>query len=409
MPLGEVSELGTVRERVDELADVAGVPSRQISVFADPTAATSARSPLVPEGARRCAAACAGMLCVRAAFHTARGLVFLHDRSVPEFGYFTWQIIVPSAAAILTAAAVAVLGERRYYLLRALVAAGIAALLGFGAEYLLGAVDGCLGALNVQTPVCLWLPAAPWPEDESELGFVFGLALVLSGVAALVAASVRRRAVVPGRHAPARVLRHGNSGLVVRRVAIAVLGMTTASLIVVDTVQSTAGSSAPAIPFTTARQIERPPATVQETPQTARLQTQAWLGFGGHRLLLESSSAVSAFSHAINDMVRAGPRRYIAAFKKEVPPACAGFVRLVQNADGYFAVPVGAGQRLCREAVADLRTTADGCHNLVRHPTDATLDDEVADMKKAAAAVAVFADWVQRVDPNRTIAERGQS
>ena len=78
---------------------------------------------------------------------------------------------------------------------------------------------------------------------------------------------------------------------------------------------------------------------------------------------------------------------------------CARFSRLVQNADEYFAVPVGTGQRLWAQAVADFRVTAQECQNLVQNATDATLHDEVADMSKAAGAVSAFGDWVQRVDP----------
>lgn len=347
-------------------------------------------------------AATAGLLAVMAYLHLPGGIISLPQPGAAEVGYTTWAIIVPGGAAILTAAVVAAFGEQRYYLLRGLVAAGIAALSGFAAEYLLQTVDGCLGPFNVMTPACHWLPAAPWPDATNTLGYLLGPTIVLAGVAAILAGAIRQRRgrpvrlARPSRHT-ARVAGPRSRSRLVRVVAIAIIGLAAAGLISVDTVQSGLSSQGDGVPSAVATGIEKRPAAGQVQPQTARLQLRAWLQFGGRALADETASDETAFGNAVGALARASHQRAAWVFRTQIPPACARFNRLVDRARAYFPVPIPAGQRLWAHAVAEFRTTVLACRILMREPSTATVLATAKDSEKAIHLLVAFYQWVGRL------------
>jgi Zn-dependent protease with chaperone function len=338
-------------------------------------------------------AAAAGFLAVLARLHTPGGIASQPRPGAAELAYATWCIIMPSAVAILTAAVVAAYGERRWYLLRALVAGGLAALSGFAAEYLLQSVQGCLGTFNVLTPVCQWRPATPWPLAETTLGYVLGPAIVLAGVAAILTGAVRWH---PSRAArqPARAAAAGPRGRAARLAVIAVVSLVTVGLIGADTVRSTLVNQGPAAPAADAAQIEKPPAPVP--PQTARLQLQAWLAFGGNALERETVSAERDFGDALNTLAHSSPRRAALVFQNDMPPACARFARLADQARAYFPVPIGAGQRLWARAVAGFGATVTACQTMLRRPTTATVVATATDSERAVLSLNALGHWISR-------------
>jgi hypothetical protein len=299
----------------------------------------------------------------------------------------------------VTAAAVALFGEGRYPVLRGLVAAGVATLIGIVGEWALRTADGCLGPLNVGSTVCRWnSPADTWPGKVIALGQPLGPALIIAGLTAAilgVVPSPRRRRV--RAETLARSSRHA---LLARRTTASVI--ITAALILVGTVtvQATIAVYTPRDTSTTesARDLwtkdTGPPVSVQ----TARLQLLAWARVGGVDLFSQAVAARNALVEGWDAAANAPRVDFASVYAARVPQTCGGLSALVRKAKAYFPVPVSEGQRLWAVFLERFESTYEACDASAQSPTVARASVVNTNLNRAVDAYNAFQDWAERFE-----------
>ncbi|WP_354637650.1 M56 family metallopeptidase [Kitasatospora camelliae] len=125
-----------------------------------------------------------GLLAVKATLHTGRPP--LGERGTGfALRYVSWLTVALWGGVVVTAAVTA-LASRRLWLVRALVAAGVAQACGLVAAFLLMSVDGCLGPFRTMGDSCLWVPEGSWPVVQVLAGPVLPALFGAAMAAALV-------------------------------------------------------------------------------------------------------------------------------------------------------------------------------------------------------------------------------
>jgi Zn-dependent protease with chaperone function len=139
-----------------------------------------------------------GVAVVMASLHTGRPPS--GERGSGFALLFVWWMTVAIWAGVATTSAVVAAGSRRLWLVRALVAAGVAQAVALAGQFLLASTDGCLGPARTMGDSCIWLPSAAWPLNQVLAGPVMpamyggALAAVIVGAAAQ---ALRRKALPP--------------------------------------------------------------------------------------------------------------------------------------------------------------------------------------------------------------------
>lgn len=243
------------------------------------------------------------------------------------YGYL---LTLAFTVAAVTAAAVTAMIVRRYRLLVALAAAGMAALISFAAAFFLCATDGCLGPLNTMASTCQWRPAASWGllagAGQWVMPAVLGPGMFIAAVVVLLVAVVhwlatRRRPESGTKPAPAARPRW-----VARRVGIAVICAGAVGLAVAGTASSPGSGSVTTSNLSQAiAAVGAPPVS----PQVRRVQIAYWLKYGGlaiiKRYFDDDVGKIDAVAESLDPA--------------KIAPVCAEFSQAPRSAGAYFPVP----------------------------------------------------------------------
>ncbi|MFI0168777.1 M48 family metalloprotease [Streptomyces sp. NPDC017095] len=309
-----------------------------------------------------------------------------------QLTHLMWPVFVICAAMALTAAVVAAVTDGAW-LLAGLTAAGVTALLGAGAAYLLMRTDGCLGPLNTMTDTCRWWPnVVAWPLVRTQLAYALALGTLAAGLSAFAGHGVRalrRRAGRSGRNPAARptaerplsrVWRHG-ARLAAVAVVVAGAGVT------VLTVQTSGPAARP--PELMLRQSTEAPSA-----STARDQGQAWAAVGGLDHINALVAAERAYTSAYEAGANSASDAEFDAAMRELRTSCEELTRATKRAGAYFTVPDPAGQQLWSQLLGRNRELASACRKLATRPGAATARAAGTAHQYAVDSAAAMTYWL---------------
>ncbi|MFF1497377.1 M48 family metalloprotease [Streptomyces sp. NPDC058304] len=309
-----------------------------------------------------------------------------------QLAHLMWPVLVICGAMALIAALVAAVTDSGW-LLAGLIAAGVTALLGASATYLLMRVDGCLGPLNTMTDTCRWWPDSVWPLVRIELAYVLTLGTLLAGLAAFAGRgagllwrlrrSKQQAATLPTTDRPLRPQQRG-----ARVAAIAVAAVTVAATLL--SVQA----SGPAA------HASRPPEQMldQSTPapsaSMARLQGQAWAAVGG----LDRVNALRAAERDYTTAFKAGASstsdaEFLMAMGK-LNTTCTGLDRAATRAGTFFSVPAVTGQQMWAEMLDRYQQLTTACRDLATKPSAATAQAAINAHQEAVGSSDAMIYWL---------------
>ncbi|GAA2531949.1 hypothetical protein GCM10010423_29370 [Streptomyces levis] len=298
-------------------------------------------------------------------------------------------VLVICAAMALTAAVVAALTDSGW-LTASLVAAGITALLGVGATYVMMRAGASAGPETVS-----------WSLSRNvHLPYAVALGMLVAGLAAFVGRSTGLlwRWLITGRRAgprsTARPAPAGEpalravGGRAVRMAAIgAVVAGVGATALSVDVSESHGRSSRPAVLMP-----DRP--TPAPSAAVSRLQHQAWAAAGG----LERIQALRAAERAYSAAFAAGGKSTGAAellrAMDRMKSACGEMDRVTRRANRYFSVPSAAGQRMWARVLARHRAMVGTCRSLTARPSTTTAEAAGTARRNAIDAVDAMFYWL---------------
>ncbi|MFF8904782.1 M56 family metallopeptidase [Streptomyces olivaceoviridis] len=395
------------------LAGATRPPLRRPTWLAEAWPETVAALPPPPSGpGRHLAAGLAGGLVCWAGLAMALAHMHTPDPSAVrmtgpfQLVHLMWPVLVICGAMALTAAVVAAATDSAW-LLAGLVAAGVTALLGAGAAYVLMRTDGCLGPLNTMTDTCRWWPnQVAWPLVRTELAYALALGTPVAGLSAFAGRSARvlwRRAGRSGQHPTARptterpLRQVWQRGARLAAVAVAVAGFG-ATALTVQTSGSTARSSRPP-------ELMLDQSTQAPSASMARVQGQAWAAVGGLDRINALSAAERAYTTAfVAGADSASDAEFVEAMGK-LRTACEGLARATKRAGAYFTVPDATGQQVWSRLLTRYRTLATACRNLAARPGSATAQAAGTAHQDAVDSADAMLYWLAETGAIRPKAE----
>ena len=275
----------------------------------------------------------------------------LHQRGGGYFLVYLSLLLPALAIAPIAAAAATALIVRRYRLLMALAAAGVAAQVAFAAAFVLSATDGCLGPLNTLSTRCHWQPETLWPLLTQRLmPAVLGPGMFVAATVALLVAVVRRL-VERGRPAhsdPSRRARWAAKRVGIAAICVTAIGLTAASI---------TPASANASSFTR-QQVVPALATTPVAPEVRRTQVWAWLKYGGNDL-------IDRFLYT--DMVELGDVLTAPTVDPvKIGSLCIDINQVMRSANAYLPIPDPVLQADWSKMIGTLTQTTDDCQRAIR-------------------------------------------
>lgn len=288
------------------------------------------------------------------AIAVAAVMAYLHTRRPPahqtnDLWLFLDVTLLTLALVVapVTAAGVAASITRRYRLLMAWAAAGVAALVACAAGYLVSGAQECLGPLNTTASVsCHWRPLLAWPiYAQSLMPPVLETGMFLAAVVALLVEAVRHLAQLgrpAGSARPSRSLPPPQARWAAKRVGIAAICVAAVGLIVGGVVLPGLGSTS----TDTSDQVFLAPAATPVTSEVRRTQMLAWVKFGGEDL-------IGQFLNTDIPKLDAAVKAPIVDSDK-VGLACTEINQTKRVANAYFPMPDPALQKDWSVAITQL-------------------------------------------------------
>ncbi|MEU5692291.1 M48 family metalloprotease [Actinosynnema sp. NPDC020468] len=372
-----------LRGTVDDLGGVAVRPS------------TPALGRVLLPGLLGGALTCGALVGVQAGLHTWWPLA-PGSGALYALAHQAWVFAVLVAGVVVAAVAAAVpAGPHR--LPATLVAAEVAAVVGFTGKLLLASADGCVEPLTVLGTSCTPHLLGTGLEFSVMLGslVVIGavVAFLTAGVATVLSRLRPARRVVPRRDPV------GRGAFTTRRGVIGVLAA--AAVAIAGTgvwQQAAAGASGGegGVAGLLAVAADRP---VPE--RTRRAQLYAWFTRGGDGLIRRVSENETRVVTAVEGI---GDTPTGAADLSALADACAEFERIARDAERYFEIPDREAQAHWVDFLAGVKVGAGDCVRVVARPDhrvlgweqalSRSLDRLTAALRSADAAVARVTDVV---------------
>jgi Zn-dependent protease with chaperone function len=264
-----------------------------------------------------------GVALVMASLHTGRPPI--GERGGGFTLLFVWWMTVAIWAGVATTSVVVAAVSRRLWLVRALVAAGVAQAVALAGQFLLASTDGCLGPTRTMGDSCIWLPSAAWPLNQVLAGPVMpamyggALAAVLVGAAAQ---ALRRKAVPllsvsplhePPLHEPSPAVRAQfpppppRRSLAVRPRALRLTGVLLLAAAVVAGPATALGLDSGRTGSVVSITAGSPPESRMQKVQA--FQLLAWYQLGGRTDILELTSGYVRFEKEFRKLERAAKEK----------------------------------------------------------------------------------------------------
>lgn len=323
------------------------------------------------------AGAAGGLLCWLAivaesyALHRGRPAT-LHER----FGAFQyvqtwWLVVTVTGACVLTAAVVAGV-SRRYWMLRALLAAQVTQVIGYAGVFLLGAADGSFGPLNVIGSSPHWIPGngrlltqmLGWQSVTSSILFAACAGLAAAGAGRLVRRlrGARHADVMPEtvpEHAPAPARFRGVA--VLRQGTALALAVPALLLVALAYGHPVAHAKSPSAPDRFPELIDAPPAA--RKAKMRAWQTVAWLEKGGLTRSKGLADAETAIGAGLGQAAgqQPGADGKVTLDEGQFTRLCGALDQQVQQARQYFPVPDPKLQREWADALNRIGGDAQNC------------------------------------------------
>ncbi|MEU2731114.1 M56 family metallopeptidase [Streptomyces griseoviridis] len=304
-------------------------------------------------------------------------------------------VLVICCAMALTAAVVAAVTDTGR-LPAGLVAAGCAALLGAGGNWLLMAADGCLGPLDTVAGGCGWHPWAAGRLLRIELAYTGSLGTLLAGAAAFVgggAGVLGRRLGRAGRRRSAARVRPRRSrrrvwerGVRVAAVVVVAAGIGTT----VFAVQASGSAARPS----RSPELMLDQSTPAPSAALVRLEGQAWAAVGGLDHLNAFMSAQRGYTAASKAVGNSTSEAGFATAMGRLSTRCATIDRVTRSARGYFTVPEPTGQRMWSDLLTRQREFAAACRELTRRPGAGTAEAATTARQNAVDATDAMIYWL---------------
>ncbi|QES13039.1 hypothetical protein DEJ45_11930 [Streptomyces venezuelae] len=348
----------------------------------------------------------AGLLLVKAGLYGQRPGYGLRGQGFALL-YVWWLTVAVWAGGVVTAVVTAVVGvvrRERLWLARALVAAGSAQALALAAQFLLGAVDGCLGPLRTMADGCHWVPDGSWPLLSVLAGPVlpalFGAAMAaaLAGAACTVllrrsrgrgADGARERPVAADAGRRSARGRAGAAALALGCAAAVLLGP--AALLSLPA----GGGTSSALTF------GRPPDARSERVRV--FQIVMWFGVAGKADIAAVTDAYEDFSTEIDRLAGRAPDGSGGTVALDVPrmrSICSALDRATTTALGHLAVPDAGLGRPWREALRRGQGAARACVALMDR------DGEVRPAEADAVLAGLYEGYGETAAALRPLVER---
>jgi Zn-dependent protease with chaperone function len=326
-------------------------------------------------------------------------MAYLDSWSVPRDGLFAliyevWLVIALTAGPVVTAVVMGVVAAR-YRLPVALVAAGVAVLIGLIGMFPLMAVHGCFEPLNMTATVCHWRPRGAWVITKQLMPYLLGIGVSAIVVAASLATAVvnltrgsNQQDVQPPLGAQRITNRRGS--LAIRRICVAVICVATLGLVATTQLNtqpaSSNQSSHPLKDEAYLGAASSPPLRVRQS------QILAWYKYGGDGLVRDlrqisgnMGDNLAALSQApdIDTALKDGNGNVVL-----LRSACVDMERWTKKADSYFLIPDQQKQLIWSAALAQMKEGSVNCQRALTQ-RDATLFEASQSEMLAAFKVAV--------------------
>ncbi|MFC0866161.1 M48 family metalloprotease [Sphaerimonospora cavernae] len=244
--------------------------------------------------------------------------------------YLSWLLAATAMGTAVAAGAMGALG-RRYWLVRALVAAGIAQLILLLGQFLLTSIDGCLGPLNTLKSTCHWPPSAVWPLSQ-ELAIDSPVFLCGSAMLAVLTAMATRLFSRWQTEFDQPILWGSRAGWGLAIVAC--VGSLISVLTGVSGAVPDSGVDRPVVTIT-------PRAQGTPLPGVKRAQLAAWLQTGGLHQLEILTSDVGAINQALIKAAGVGPdaEGMVALDSDVFRPLCSTIADHASEAQKFLPIP----------------------------------------------------------------------
>ncbi|MDG4757471.1 M48 family metalloprotease [Micromonospora sp. WMMD710] len=286
--------------------------------------------------------------------------------------YLTWLMVVIVAAMFVAAGFAAALADRTP-LLQSLIVSGATGLAGLATLAVLASVDGCVRPLEILGSSCRFDPVAGWTVTALLVSTTLGLGVFLAVAAAALGVPARPplrrfrdRAMATRRPRTDLPDRPGRGRLALRRAAVLMPCLVTATLVTVMAVDARSDSSTDAGPVSTNFVL-----TDQPTSPTVRAaQVDAWLALGGADRINQVLTGVLALLERIDRLTADGSYRAFSDWSvidAELRPRCVAISGPVADARRYFDYPEPREQAAWDALLAGAERAAGDCDLAIRH------------------------------------------
>ncbi|MEU2872803.1 M48 family metalloprotease [Streptomyces olivoreticuli] len=317
------------------------------------------------------------------------------------FSYAIWSL----AAIVLGSAAAAAIATTAptFRLPAALIASGIATLLGLGGAVALISTDGCLRPLAVLNDSCAWRPAWRQLQGGETFHLLVHGALLLAPVTALLVTALATLARHSPRAAPPRL----DSGPAGRRPTAAsafgygtcAVALATATLLTVSDTHFQLLTPAKGItPATQAafQQMQGLPVLPVSTEMRWR-QVHAWYRLGGRYLLEHALADTNAMVTVLRPAVHDNRLNVTADLTARMRPLCADLRNVASWEPYYFQVPDPAAQNSWHQFGVIALSTGQRCTQAVDRADTKAFISPVTDLLTAAKSALGASNRVKAI------------
>jgi Zn-dependent protease with chaperone function len=311
-----------------------------------------------------------------------------------------WLVLALTAGPVVTAVVMGTVAAK-YRLPVALVAAGVATLLGLTGLFLLIASKGCFGPMNMTATVCHWRPRAAWMITKELTPNLLGIGVFATVVAVLLATAVanliRRLTRLDGRR-PIRGPRIANrqSSLAIRRICVAVICVAVLGLAATIQVSpQPASSNQSGFRGQLAADLT---ATSSPSPKVRKSQVLAWGRYGGADIILDLVQIADSIDNNLSALQQMPDLD--AALKDEdgnvIPlrSACADMERWTKKADSYFLIPDPQEQLIWSNVLTEIKRSSADCQGALAQRNATLLETSINEISTALNHMLPVTKWL---------------
>ncbi|MEO7195606.1 MAG: hypothetical protein ABIZ05_12445 [Pseudonocardiaceae bacterium] len=308
-------------------------------------------------------------------------MVYMDSWHVPVDGLFVliyeaWLLVAVTAGPVATAVVMGAFAAR-YRLPVALIAAGVAVVIGLVGMFILLAFH--------------WAPSGAWAFIRRLLPHLLGLGAFAAVVAALVSTGVANLARRLTRQdlqprTDVRRIAYRQGGLAIRRICVAVICV--AALGLAATTRMVQTQPTPSDGSGLARQYVANPAAAPPSPRVREVQMFAWYQYGGVDLLDGFGSNFVAFSRSFDTTLKDGSINTVS-----LRSACVGIDQWTRKADIYFLMPDPQAQSAWSKVLAQAKNASADCQKALDQRNASLLQKSVGELIAASSLAMPLAKW----------------